>query len=328
MPTIGKIFVKTTPTAWTLAKTAYARTAPGPQTPVFRIYKKTGVSTWTVIYERDVTPPPPPQTLVGTMSGSTLTMSAKAPIASDMKQIVFRHGNTAYPTSITGGDGGTTVTAASGQTVSASYGSQVSGRILYWAAFAVDTSGNVSAPKLLKYVTPKIVTTTPVVTKTGYFLPTDSGSWNDVSDYWRTDNNYVYQGGFFWHGMWFYSTRITSALAKAKSINSMKIQITRVNSVHGISGEAQVYLTAHDLATQPSGNPNTHDTAGTLVGGLNRGETKSFTVPSKYYAGFLSHTYKGFGLFWGETSFTDPKYLYTVGAGSAVSGRVYISWTE
>jgi hypothetical protein len=211
--------------------------------------------------------------------------------------------------------------------VSRSYGSQVSGRKWYWSAWTKDSAGNFSTAKLGSYTVPAIVTTPTTVKKTGYFYPTDGGSWNGQSNYWRTDNSYVYQGGYDWYGAWFYGTRISGALARAKTVTKMQIAITRVNSVHGVSGEASVYLSPHWMASQPSGAPDALHHTGIYVGTLGRGETGTFTVPSAWYANFATRKYTGFGLYVGSTSFTDNRYLYAHPTGSHY-GRVYIEWTE
>jgi len=108
----------------------------------------------------------------------------------------------------------------------------------------------------------------------------------------------------------------------------MTITITRANTAHGVAGPASVYLSRHTMAAQISGDPSAYDTSGVYVGTLNRGETKTFTVPSAYYPYFASGQSKGLGLYYGPTSFTDARYLYALGAGSASSGKVYIEWTE
>jgi len=296
------------------------------QRPVAKIYQRAAAS-WTLLYERDVTPPAMPLSLTATLSGSTLTMTAKAPADADMASIAFRWSTTGYPTSPTSGGGGS-VAAGPSATVSASYANQTSGTVLYWAVFAIDTSGNYSTPRLLKYTVPTIASAPTTVTKSAYVYATDSASWNDVSGYWRTDNDYVYQGGDAYHGLWFYSTRISALLAKAKTIEAFSITITRANTVHGVPGGANVYLTAHTATAQPSGSPQANDSNGAYVGTLTRGQTDTFAVPSGYWASFLGGTYKGFGLYAGTTSYTDPKYLYALGGANAVSGRVYLKWTE
>lgn len=314
---------------WTKLTTPYIQGAAG-NVKVQKIYQKTGTSTWTIRYSRDTVPPGPPQSVTGAIINTdVLQITAKAPSDADQQALIFRWSTTAYPTSPTGGGGSGWVTAGPNVTVATTYPSQKSGTVYYWAVFARDVSGNVSAPKLLKWTNPKITPPVTTVAKTGYFYTTDSGSWNGQSNYWRTDNNYVYQGNYDWYGFWFYGTRISTTIGStAKTLTKMQIAITRVNSVHGVSGQADVYLMAHTLTAQPTGSPEATDSAAVKVGTLGRGETKTFTVPSGWYAGFLAGTYKGLGLHVGVTSVTDVRYLYCVGGAGGTSGRVYCEWTQ
>lgn len=298
--------------------------------PATRVYQKTGASTWTQRWYRDVTPPAKPVTLYFAMSGSTMTVTSTAPADADTAAIHYAWSTTNYPSTppLTDGVSSDIMPVGPNGTVSKSYGSQKAGTKWYWAAWARDKAGNFSVPRLWAYTVPTIVTTPTTLSKSGYFSPVDSGSWDNNNKIWRTDNSYVYQGGTNWHGFWFYGTRISGTMARAKSISKMQISITRVNSVHGIEGEAQVYLTAHPYGSQPTGDPTGGDSMGRLIGGLNRGETKVFTIPSVYYEHILSGAYVGFGItIDAATSFTDSRYLYCYGTGSAY-GRVYIDWTE
>lgn len=327
MPNTGDLWVKG-PDGWTKDTTVlYAKGAGGWKRGSL-LYQKTASTTWTRRYERDTTPPAKPiLSAMTTDSSYVLTVTLKAPADADVARVYQAWSTSSYPTDYTKGS---YVSVISNQTTLKRYAGQKVGTVLYWTFWAMDSSGNVSQPLNYKYTVPRVYVPPTTVAKKGTFFPTDSGSYNDQSNYWRTDNNYVYQGGYDWHGMWFYGTRITGALARARSVTKMTISITRANTVHGVAGAASVYLTRHTLASQPGGFSSAYDGPhpGTFVGTLNRGQTLTFTVPSSWYPLFANKTYKGLGLYFGPTSFTDARYLYALGAGSAASGKVYIEWTE
>jgi hypothetical protein len=326
MPNTGDVWVKRPDGTW--AKSGmppYAKTSTGWHR-ITAIYAKTGSSTWTQRYSRDLTPPAPPVSMSFAMSGTTLNVSVKAPATADVATIVLQWSFTGYHGSqYEQPRAGINVTP--NQTVTFSYPSQKSGESYYWTAWAVDSSGNTSTALTGRYTVPNLYVPPTLVTKVAYLYPSSSATYVQDGSYWRSDSNFVYQGGLNQYGQWFYDTRIIAALIKAKHVLDMRIQITRANTVHGVSGPAGVYLTAHTLANQPAGNPAGSNTPSLYVGTLNRGETKTFEVPSSYYAGFLSKQYKGFGLYAGETSYVDPKYLYALGAGSP-SGKLYVQWQE
>lgn len=308
------------------------------------IYRKANSTTWTNIVQADTTPPTTPAAPVMTINTTTKVTSIKvtAPSDADIVRGVLKWGRTGYATSPTDTTDGmyfnlrNSMPQADGQSFSdftlnpgevktkVTGASEIAGSTEYVTFWVQDSSYNWSQRAIASVKIPTPVATTPaVVNKTATYSPIDSGSWNDQSDYWRTDNNYVYQGGLMWVGNWFYGTQISSALAHAKTITKMTIKITRANTVHGVPGAAQVWLTAHKLATQPSGNPAAYDSTAINVGSLGRGQSLTFNVPSAWWPYFLNGTYKGFGLYAGTTSFTDVKYMYAYG-----NAAVHIEWTQ
>lgn len=314
------------------------------------VYKKTGATTWSVIWTRKNTAPNKPVlALVSYAQNVTdkkwyLNMTVKAPADVDITRMVFKYSTAAYPKTANKDaqtnntpmkDGGTfsefAVEPGKTYTRSIPVANTKAGTQYFVSAWAQDSGFNWSSAANYLYTIATKAVVTPVppgpVTRSGTVTTTDSASWNDVSNYWRTDNNYVYEGGYYWHGFWFYSTKIDALTKKAKRITNMTVTITRANTAHGVTGQADIYLTAHTLATQPVSNPNTTDTPGIKVGTLGRGQTKTFTVPSAWWPLFLSGHYKGLGMFNTQTSFTDVRYAYCYGAGTT-SGRIGITWEE
>lgn len=312
------------------------------------IYEKTGTSTWTRRWLRDVTAPAPPTaTLTTDAVAKTGKITLKMPSDPDVALFVLKGGHTTYPKtpSLTNlpadeyvylwndainGQVWSTMKVSPGQTVERNLKNYVSGRTYYYACWVQDTSGNWSAPRTfsVKFPQPPAPPPPPApVTKTYTTNCTGSGSWVTNWPYWRSDNNYVYQAGNDSYGAWFYSGRLESALKNAKTIKKITIRVTRVNSAHGISGAANVYLSAHRYQTRPSGKPSFVHSPGVYVGTLSRGQTKTFTVPSSWYASIKSGAYDGFGLRYGSSSFTSANYLYCYGSGTT-SGQVYMEWTQ
>lgn len=332
MADTGFLWIKNPSGTWVKTAVPYARIATGYK-KAGMIYQKTGSSTWTLRYSRDVVPPAPLASMTAAVIGGTATVQVtmKAPADNDVAKVVIKwsatgYQNAPYPL----GTQGYEVAVTPNQVVTAGYGNQTTGRVLYFTAWAIDSNGNVSAAKLLKYTVPTIYVLPTTVTKSAYFWPTDSGSWDDVHDVWVTGNDYVYQGGMnYAHGFWFYGSAIANALANAKSVTLMKITIARLNTAHGVDGPANVWLSAHSLKTKPTGNPNTFDSPGAKVGTLQRGEYNTFTVPSGYYSNFAAQKWVGCGLYYGQSAWTDPNYLIAYGDNQgADNGRIYIEWTE
>ena len=323
----------------------YARDASGWRKGT-KIYEKTGASTWTLRYNSDVTPPATPTLSLGyNATTKVLTATCTMPSTADTNYMFLKVSeSTNYPllpnrnTSATEGNYIPTVQAdgypwserpvTPSQVVTRSTG-VAPGKTYSWALWARDDSFNWSARAQAQMKIPVATTTTPAtVIKSAYVNVTDSASWNAAENYWRTDNTYVYQGGENWYGAWFYGSQIRSLLIRAKRVVDMKITIQRVNTTHGISGEAQVYLTPHRLDSQPAGSPvASFPSSDFLVGGLNRGETKTFTVPSAMWPYFISGSNRGLGLAIGTTTYVDNRYLYAYGRGTT-SGRLWIQWEE
>jgi hypothetical protein len=197
------------------------------------------------------------------------------------------------------------------------------------SAWAKDVSGNWSIPANTTWTFPyPPAPTSTLVTKSAYVNTTDSASWR--SNYgWRTDNNYVMQGGpDNFQGFWFYGTAIASLLKNAHSITKAELYVQRVNSSHGIAGAGNIYIGHHDLTSQPSGSPGTNRVIGeTNLVDLGRGEGKWVTLSSSWHDDFKSGAYRGVGAMYATTSVTSSYYNQMYGAGTS-SGRLKFTWTQ
>lgn len=300
--------------------------------------------TWTQRWVRDVTPPAAPHAPTFSLNSTTrvATISIIMPSDADTTQMLMKWSNVGYASvpstdPETGQQIDTDIqsdgtawsyrSVTPGQTVTREL-DNVGPSTCYITVWAQDKAGNWSKPSYGNFtMSPPPPPPPTTVTKTAVFNCTSSASYQVDTNWWRTDNNYVYQAGTHdSQGFWFYNGQIRSALAKAKSIQKMTIKITRASS-GGVSGAANIYLCYHNLANKPSGVGTGYLHAAIYVGALSPGQTGTYTVPSSFYGYFQNGTAQGFGLFIGYTSFTDPKYFIALGGGTT-SGQVYLQWTE
>lgn len=314
------------------------------------VYEKTGTSTWTLRWSRDTTPPAlPGMTLTGGTTTNPITVQITAPSAADTVRVRVKVSTTSFPTNVNSTtDGQYYAVQDAGEAWSdwKVTPSQVrtklffppkltpkqnlkAGTTYYFTAWAQDSSLNWSAARNVSFKCPTPTAPPPtLVKKTAYITTTDSASYSAQYDNWRTDSNYVYQAGAQdWRGLWFYSTKIKTILAKATSVEKMQVYVQRVNTDHGVGGAANVRLVAHKYASQPTADPIGNMTGNNLVGTLSRGQGKWLDVPSGWWDEFKTGTYKGLGLRFGTTSYTDNDYMYAYGAGTN-SGKIYIEWWE
>lgn len=310
-----------------------------------KIYEKTATSTWTLRYDRPITFPPAPIIAVTSMNATTkkATFSITMPSWPTINRVVIKMSSVQYPASSSAATDPTGVfytrIAADGttwsqrdvvanQVVIREMDSLVANDTYFISAWAFDSNGNVSLPGKATFKFPALTVPSPApVVKTAYISCTDSASWLSTDNFWRTDNNYVYQGGRDSYGMWFYSTAFQTTLAKATKILDVNIGIGRVNSAHGVAGQANVRLSTHKWPYQPPGAADGSMFGGSLVGTLGRGEYKWFDVPSAWWPLLKTGGVRGFGLRFGSTSFTDPDYLIAYGKGTN-GGKIFLKWEE
>lgn len=306
------------------------------------IYEKTGASTWTVRYTGDVTPPAAPTYQITNQADlRTVTNVIHAPADADTVQICNKISKTGYPVNPgtqdsnsftdvqTDGSVFWLYTVEPGDTNTRVHSGMVSGQKYYQSVWAKDAAGNWSAPTNYTWTFPYPTTTTKTLTtKSAYIGVLDSGSYR--SNYgWRTDNNYVYQGGpDNFQGFWFYGTNIATALANAHSVTKMEIEIQRSSTAAGVGGDANIMLGHHNLTSQPSGSPGSDRILGEYNAvDLTRGESKWVTIYSPWYQYFQSGYYRGLGLQYGTTSVESSYYAICYGDGTN-SGRLKLTWTE
>lgn len=339
---VGSVWTKNDAGVWVQGQ-PYFKTSNGWLTGG-KIYEKTDATTWTLRYDADLTPPGVISLTNGTWNTSNMsyTMTVKLPADADTYGGCIKIGKTAYPTNPGVLDSNCyTNTQADGQpywlwtgaanstTTRTTPGGLVSGSKFYVSGWARDASGNWSTPFQFNGTVPyPPAPVKTLTTKTAYVNTTDSASWRSAYG-WRTDNNYVYQGGDYnYQGFWFYGTQIASLLKNAHSVTKIEVYIQRVNSSHGIIGDGNIMVGHHDLTSQPSGSPGTNRVVGeyNLVD-LGRGEGKWATVTSGWYSSFKSGSYRGLGTMYQTTGTSSSYYNICYGKGTS-SGKLKLTWTE
>lgn len=311
------------------------------------VYEKTTATVWSLRWSRDTTPPGVPASVTLTHNATTgkISIVAKAPSTTDVRMLRIKVSTTAYSntTAVDGSYWSTGMSDGSkwsdplvspNGTVTRSYPPTATkvtaGRTYYVSVWAQDTSYNWSPVRQAALKVPVPVVPKPgTITRSAYVLPVDSGTYGDQT-HWRKDNNYVYQAGpEDWRGAYFYGTRISSILAKAKKVTKMTVYLGRLNSSHGVADAADIKIARHLFATQPSGSPDSAFGDAYFAGTLNRGQYKTFTLPADWYEQFRVNWNKGVGLRsdQGGTSYTNDDYVILYGAGTQ-SGKLYIEWQE
>jgi hypothetical protein len=339
---VGSVWRKNSSGVWVTGQPYFKSTSAGWLVGA-NIYEKTNSTTWTLRYFSDTTPPAVPVVSGGIYDtvNRDYTLTVKAPADADVVQACIKASQTGYPVNpgVQDGNGPTDVQAdgtpfwlwnttpnASSTRVKTG---MVSGIKYYWSVWVKDSSGNWSAPVNFYFTFPQpAAPTKTLTTKSAYVNVTDSASWR--SNYgWRTDNNYVYQGGpDNFQGFWFYGTAIASLLSNAESLTKAEIYIQRSSSSHGIAGDGNIMLGHHDLTSQPSGSPGTNRVVGeTNVVDLARGEGKWVTMQSAWHNNFLNGDYRGVGCMYQTTSVTSSYYNIMYGKGTS-SGKLKFTWTE
>jgi hypothetical protein len=258
----GSVWVKNSEGTWVQGQPLFKHETSG-WLSGSKIYEKTDSTTWTLRYDGDVTPPNYPA-LSGTYDATNRIYYPKitAPADVDTTKVCIKVSTAGYPSNPGVFDSASSTQVQSDGSVFWLYNAtpssistrrltgMVAGTKYYVMTWAADVSGNWSAPTYTYFTFPYPTTTTKTLTtKTAYISTTDSASWR--SNYgWRTDNNYVYQGGpDNFQGFWFYGTAIRSLLANAHSVTSIQIYLQRSSSSHGIAGDGNIMLGHHDLCS-------------------------------------------------------------------------------
>lgn len=304
------------------------------------LYRKTGVSTWTLEETMDTQSPGYP-VLVGhtyDSAAKSTTVTVRMPLDADLAHGTLKYGS-AYP--MTEGDesyirtiddgltGQNRKPATPGQNLSWTFSPNSYDKDYFVSIWAVDNVGNASdRRRLVVNIPAPVVAPAPPPSTVSKFTYNcvDSVSWDRVNNWWATGyyGNLMVQGGnnnFI--GGWFYGGKIRNALSTKTKINKMTIKIQRASSSHGVSTAANVWLVPHVKDSTGTGGLS-RAVAPVNVGTLLRGQTKTFNVPSAWWPHFLSGNYRGLGVDFGSaTAWTSSNYMLAYGKGTT-SGQVYI----
>lgn len=335
------LYVKNANGDWVLTNHQYGKFQSTGWRRALSVHQKTGVSTWTERISYDDAPPAAP-TLTNVMDATnrTVTTTIKLPNEPDVVGAVLKISDVAYPTNPESSVGKHVTIQADGQPYSdITAGPNATktrvavkagaGRRYYLRCWTKDANGNYSTtPASWSGVFPYPPAPAPtLVTKTAYVTTTASGSYNRASGYWRTDNNYVYQGApYHWEGRWFYGGKLSALLAKAVEIKHVKIYIQRHNSQHGVSSRAHIHFGWHGQTSKPSGLPIELRDRHHIVS-LFRNEGQWLTLAPTWYGRMKTGEMAGFGTYAGITTVVAPEYAYCYGAGTD-SGKLEVQWTE
>jgi hypothetical protein len=124
-------------------------------------------------------------------------------------------------------------------------------------------------------------------------------SWRDnFGGQWYGQNEVV-QGKWgsygIYRGLWFFSLPSLTG----KTITKMRMYVHRKNA-GGNAAPVTTYFKPHTYTSKPSGAPSYQSPQTTASFKLNEG--KWITIPSSFYAGFVSGSYKGIGIYINSTS--------------------------
>jgi hypothetical protein len=124
-------------------------------------------------------------------------------------------------------------------------------------------------------------------------------SWRDnFGGQWYGQNEVV-QGKWgsygIYRGLWFFSLPSLSG----KTITQIRMYVHRKNA-GGNAAPVTTYFKPHTYTSKPSGAPSYQSPQTTASFKLNEG--KWITIPSSFYAGFVSGSYKGIGIYINSTN--------------------------
>jgi hypothetical protein len=204
----------------------------------------------------------------------------------------------------------------------------------FFTAWALDNSGNWSAPTAAQIHIPKdSVDAANTITKETRFQANSGGSWRSAG---FQSGDLIQQKSPRSVGLWFYGNQITEAMGAsgAVTVKGAQIHIRREND--GGAANANVYLFWTNYAVQgdlpnPSapGGITKHEI--TKLGQLAKGQDKWFDLPDSYFDNLNSNV-KGMGLDWKDPVKADASandFSQIMSVGSALRcGELHVVWEE
>lgn len=200
------------------------------------------------------------------------------------------------------------------------------GKWYYFAAWSQDFDNNWSAGVQSKIWMPKAgVESKDRVVKEANFQAVTAGSVNSTGSGF-VSGDLIARDSPRSNGIWFHGLQINNSVGAQgnPTIQSAKIRITRKNDAGQPSATVRLYW--HDKAgTDKLPIPLADMNDATVVGTLNKGETKWFDIPSDWWPKFNTQI-KGFGIKYGTgaTDFIDVSSV----ASDIRCGEVNLVWEE
>lgn len=201
------------------------------------------------------------------------------------------------------------------------------GKTYYFAAWSEDRNGNWSVANQTQIRMPAKDpdSTRGIIKREARFQAGNAGVRNSPSGSTFTNGQIEVRDSPAQNGFFYYGNQIGNAVGErgTPTILSAQIRLTRADD----SGQAaaNVHLFWHEQTTTATAITDTNRQEITLVGTINKGESKWFDIPSTYYSHFNTQL-KGFGLAWGIQA---SDYLVSPDLGiDSRNGEVNVVWEE
>ena len=348
---MGNPYVKVDDDEWAVA-VPWVKTTTGGWSRVRQMYRKTAPTVWTPFWTADLTAPAAP-TLTVTIEAARLKITVKAPTVADMYRVRVKVGKAVAATTTTIPPYANTTTdsayistpdagdatwsdwlIASGATRTKYYpltGSLSSGSTYKVSAWSEDKSHNYSAPttKQIKYTTTSPTTPT---SKTVTIAHADSRTWYQTTCKWGDRKEIRVGNPENRSGFLFYSTRLSSQLKGAKSISNITLKLQRMPDID-YDKAVKFKIFAHSMLSYSNVNPYetkkyryTYDHWYTM----NRGQVSSISLPSSFFAKFITGEFVGLGIIsqgGSGVNATDPYCGSFYGFGTS-SGTITATFTK
>lgn len=200
------------------------------------------------------------------------------------------------------------------------------GQWYYFAAWSEDMNGNWSVGTYTKVWMPKEgVKADKVILKEANFQASGAGSAG-VNGASYVVGDLVVRESPRSDGFWFHGNKFTASIGEqgAPTVKNAKIRVTRSNDTGQATANVRLFwhgeVSSADLPMNDSLMNNI-----TLLGTINKGETKWFDIPTTYFSHFNTEI-KGFGLVYGVQA---SDYLVVSGLATDMRcGEVNVVWEE